>query len=142
MKRVIALSLAVAAIAFATNLDTIKAEPNLERRSKLALDNANAAVDASREAYSAGKIKQSKIALAEVRDSVDLCFDSLKATGKEARKSPKPFKRAELNIRELIRRLKSLENDFNVDDRDEILKTEQRLQEVHDELITRIMSKH
>ncbi len=141
MKRSIALGIALAAVMLASGLDSVKSEPNLEKRSKLALDNANAAVDAARQAYDAGHFKDSLSALNEVRDSVELSLASLNETHKDARRNPKAFKRAELEIRELVRRLKSLESDFGVEDRAEVLKTEQRLQEVHDELITRIMSK-
>ena len=141
MKLAVAIALVMAGALLASGLDAVKAERNPERRSKLALDNANSAIDAARDAYSAGHLKQSNAALAEVRESVELCLESLDATGKNARKSPKPFKHAELEIRGLVRRLKSLETDFSVEDRGEVLSTEQRLQEVHDELISRIMSK-
>jgi hypothetical protein len=142
VKRSIGLGMALVAVTLASGLDAVKSEPNLERRSRLALDNANSAIDTARQAYAAGQWKESFSALIEIRDSVDLCLASLNETHKDARKSPKAFKRAELEIRELVRRLKSLESDFGVDDRSEVLKTEQRLQEVHDELIARIMSKH
>ena len=142
MKRAVGLGIALVAVVLANGLDAVKSEPNLEKRSRLALDNANAAIDTAREAYAAGHLKESRDALVEVRDSVDLCLESLNETHKEARRSPKAFKHAEMEIRELIRRLKSLETDFSVEDRNEVFKTEQRLQEVHDELIARIMSKH
>lgn len=132
----------LAAAVLASGLDAVKSEPNLERRSRLALDHANTAVDSAREAYAAGRLKESLSALDEVREAVDLSLTSLNDTHKDARKNPKAFKRAEMEIRELVRRLKSLESDFSVEDRSEVLKTEQRLQDVHDELIARIMSKH
>lgn len=141
MKRSIVLALVVAAVAVASGLDRVKAEPNLEKRSRLALEYANSEIDAARQAYNSGEMKKSNAALAEVRESVDLCVQSLDETHKDARKNPKAFKRAEIDIQGLVRRLKSLEDDFSVDDRGEILKTEQRLQEVHDDLIARIMTK-
>jgi hypothetical protein len=135
------LALAFNAIALSSGLDAVKAEPNLEKRSKLALDNANAAIDAARNAYSSGDLNGSTAALEEVRESVNVCLAALNETHRDARKSPKAFKRAEMDIAGLVRRLRSLETDFSVDDRAEVHKTEQRLQEVHDELISRIMSK-
>jgi hypothetical protein len=137
----IVLSLAFASVSLASGLEAIKAETNLEKRSKLALEYANSQIDAARQAYSAGNLKGSTAALSQVCEGVNLSIDALDETHKDARRSPKAFKRAEVNIREMIRRLKSLEDDFSVDDRGEILKTEQRLQEVHDDLITRIMTK-
>ena len=86
-------------------------------------------------------MKASTAALTEVRDAVDLSVQALDDTHKDPRKSPKAFKRAEMDIREMMRRLQSLEDDFSVDDRGEIFRTEQHLQEVHDDLITRIMTK-
>lgn len=136
-----ALALVLIAAALGSELDAIKAEGNLEKRSRMALEYANSKIDQARQAYSAGDLKRSTAALAEIRDGVDLCIQALNETHKEARRSPKPFKRAEMEIREMIRRLKSLEDDFSVEDRGEVLKTEQHLQEVHDELITRIMTK-
>jgi hypothetical protein len=139
--RSIGLALVFTAIALSSRLDAVKSEPNLEKRSKLALDNAHAAIDAARQAYSSGDLQGSNAALDEVRESVNLCLAALNETHKEARKSPKAFKRAEMEIAGLVRRLKSLETDFSLDDRAEVQKTVQRLQEVHDELISRIMSK-
>jgi uncharacterized coiled-coil DUF342 family protein len=142
VKRSLLLGMAFVAVVLASGLDAVKSEPNPEKRARLALDNANSAIDSARQAYSSGDMKQSTEALNEIRTSVDLCLESLNATHKDARKSPKAFKRAEMDIRGLVRRLKSLETDFSVEDRAEVHKTEQRLQEVHDELIARIMSKH
>ncbi len=141
MKRAIGFGLAVVAVALASGLDNVKLEPNLEKRSRLALENANTAIDGARQAYTSGDFAHLTAELAQVRESVNVCLEALDATGKDARKSPKAFKRAELQIRELLRRLKSLDNDVSVEDRPEVQKTEQRLQEVHDELISRIMSK-
>lgn len=142
MKRTIGLGVAVATVLLASGLDAVRSEPNMEKRSRLALDHANGLIDQAREAYTRGETAQANAALAEVRESVNLCVDSLNATGKDARKSPKPFKRSEMDIRGLVRRLQSLEIDFSIDDRPEVAKTVQRLQEIHDELISRIMSKH
>jgi hypothetical protein len=138
----IGLGLLLVSVVLASGLDAVKSEPNLEKRSKLALENANSAIDTARQDYTAGHLKETLSALTEVSDSVDLCLASLNETHKDARKNPKAFKRAEMDIRELVRRLKSLESDFALDDRSEVLKIEQHLQEVHDDLIMRIMSKH
>ncbi len=92
----------------AFDLAAVKLEPNLERRSERAIDNASAAMDAARDAASAGDSAKTKIALDEVRDSVDLAYQSLVESGKSARRNPKFFKRAELKTRELMRRLEGL----------------------------------
>ena len=135
---VFAFSMAMAAGA---DLAAVKAEPNPERRAKLAIDHANEEVNAAGKAYSNGDARAAMAAVREIVESVDLCKASLEATGKDARKSPRPFKRAEMEIRELLRRLKTLENDFSVDDRPAVVEAEQHLQEVHADLIQQIMTK-
>lgn len=141
MTRTTILGLTLLAGAWAMDLATVKSEPNLEKRAKLAMDYASGQVGAAGTAYSNGDMKAARAAVAAIRESVDLCQASLKATGKDARKSPKAFKRAEMDIRELLRRLKSLETDFSVDDRPLIVDTEQYLVEIHDDLIQQIMTK-
>src|SRR5258708_13395813 len=78
----------------AFDLGSIKNEPNLEKRSELALDYANTALDQAREAYVAGDIAKTEAALGELRESVELAYQSLEGTGKDARRSPKSFKPA------------------------------------------------
>ena len=79
-------------------------------------------------------------ALEEVRESVNLSADSLDETHKHARNN-KYYKRAELKLRALLRRLSSFRDQVGVDDRKEIDSVHQRLQEVHDKLLAEIMSK-
>lgn len=126
-------------LAFA-DLSNVKTEPNLEKRSDLALDNANRAIDDARAAYQAGDAKKTDDDLAEVRQSVDLSLESLENSGKQARKS-KYFKRAEIKLRELLRRLSGFRDEMSVDDRKPLDDTAARLQEVHDRLLQEIMSK-
>src|SRR5579862_4283096 len=101
----------------AFDLAAVRTEPNLERRSDLALDNANAACDAARDAYNAGDAAKTETALDEVEASVDLAYQSLQETGKDARRNPKSFKRAELKTRQLLRRLEGLRDSFAAADR-------------------------
>ena len=60
------------------------AEPNLEKRSKLALENANAAYQAARSAYDTGDNEKVAAAAAEITESVDLAYTSLMKTGKDS----------------------------------------------------------
>ncbi len=118
----------------------MKAEPNLEKRSDLALLNADRAIDDARTDYQAGNVKKSEADLNQVRDLVDLSLESLEGTGKQPRNS-KYFKRAEIRIRELLRRLASFRDEMSVDDRKPLDDAAARLQEVHDRLLLEIMSK-
>lgn len=137
----LALILLLAFGAWADDLQTIRSEPNLERRSEKALAYANRAISDASEAYKAGKIDQVKALMSEAAESVELSFAALNGTGKNPRQSPKYFKRAELNVREMLRRLKGLETDFEVDDRPLVEAAETRIQRVHDELLNGIMTK-
>jgi hypothetical protein len=128
-------------LCLAFDLAAIKLEPNLERRSERALDNASAAMDAARDASSAGEPEKSKAALQELRDSVDLAYQSLVESGKSARRSPKFFKRAELKTRELMRRLEGLAQAVDSDDRAFVESVREQVSKVHDDLIQDIMQK-
>ena len=125
----------------AFDLAAIKLEPNLERRSERALDNASSAMDLARDASSAGDTEKLKAAVAEVRDSVDLAYQSLVDSGKSARRNPKFFKKAELKTRELMRRLQGLAQAVDADDRVFVESVHDRVSKVHDDLIQDIMQK-
>jgi len=123
----------------AAALDQARAEPNLEKRAKLALDNADAALKAAREAYRAGNMAETNARLGELGDSVDLAFMSLSDTGKNPRKSPKYFKHAEMETRELTRKLDDFQHEMSYTDRPSIDKVKARIQQVHDDLLTGLM---
>src|SRR5580704_4515361 len=128
-------------LCLAFDLTAIKLEPNLERRSERALDNASSAMDMARDASSAGEPEKVKAALEELRDSVDLAYQSLVDSGKSARRNPKFFKRAELKTRELMRRLEGLAQAIDSDDRPFVENVRDRVSKVHDDLIQDIMQK-
>jgi hypothetical protein len=139
--RSIGLILLSATSLFGSSLDAVRAEPNPEKRAKAALEYANASITEARKAYLDSDYKTALASLAQVGESADLVLESLDATGKNARRSPKPFKTAEKQINEMIRRLNGLETDFGIDDRPAVQAVVQRLHEIHDELIVRIMGK-
>ena len=101
----------------AADLSAVKAEPNLEKRSEKALVYANEVLAAMRAELDKNNVDKIKDHLRELEATVDLSLDSLKATGKNARRNPKYFKRAELRLRELQRRLETFRRDMSFDDR-------------------------
>jgi hypothetical protein len=121
------------------DLASVKAEPNLERRARRALENADQALKAAQEAYRNGDAKQTEAAFDELRESVVLANDSLKQTGKNPRRSPRHFKNAEIKTRALLRRLEDFRPQMSPDDRDCLDKAQAAIQKVHDELLTGIM---
>src|SRR5664280_740856 len=93
----IALALgASSARAASADLAPARAEANLEKRSKLALDNAEAALKTARAAYNKSDNAGAAAAVEELQQSVNLAQDSLKETGKNPRSHPKYFKQAEI----------------------------------------------
>jgi hypothetical protein len=128
-------------LALAFDLTSVTTEPNLEKRSERALDYANLALDAARDHYNAGDYDKSQNDFLEVRDSVELAYQSLSDTGKDPRKDPKFFKRAELRTRELLRRLEGIASGMSSLDRGALEKVRERISEVHDNLLNGIMTK-
>jgi len=122
------------------DLAQVRAEPNLEKRSELALDYANTAIDQAKKAYEEAT-PQFPEHIQEVRQAVELSYESLQNTGKAARRSPKYFKRAEMRIRSLLKRLDNLEQQVSVDDREPIQAARKRISEVHEQVLLDIMSK-
>lgn len=116
MSRLFATLLLSGALA-AADLAAVKAEPNLEKRSEKALVYAGEVLTAMRTELDQNDVEKIKDQLKEFQSAVDLSVDSLAATGKNARKNPKFFKRAELRLRELQRRLETFRRDLSFDDR-------------------------
>jgi len=115
------------------------AERDLGRRSKLALDNAEAALKAARAAYDLGDTEKVAAGIGEIVESVDLASDSLNKTGKNPRNSPKWFKQAEIQTRDLLKRLDTFQRDMSFSDRPMLDKAKNRVQEVHDSLLLGLM---
>jgi hypothetical protein len=134
----LAMGLAFAG-ALPAGLKEVLAEPNLERRSKLAMDNAEAAYQAARSTYDAGNMNVTTADLHEVQESVEVAYASLQGTGKDPRKSPKWFKRAEMETRDLLRRLESFQQAMSFEDRASVDPVKVKVQQVHDELLMGLM---
>jgi hypothetical protein len=141
MIRPLLLLTAAASMLSAFDLNSIRKEPNLEKRSELALGNAETALDRARDAYQKGNYADFKEALAEVSDSIELCKQSLDESGKNARKSPKYFKKAEIGIRKLSRRLDNLQVEVSVDDRPAVEPVVGRAHKLQEEILLAIMGK-
>jgi hypothetical protein len=142
MKLRLALPLMLAmALGLRADIPQIQAEPNLEKRSRLALDNADQALKLARESYDKSDLVNTAGLLAEVKASVELADASLKSTGKKPSRSPKAFKYAELKTSELLRRLETFAQDMNFADRPMIEPVKSTVQHVHDALLDAIMEK-
>lgn len=126
-------------LAFA-DLASVKTEPDLNRRSELALMNADEKIDAARQAYQAGDEAAEEHAIQEVADSVTLCYDSLEQTHGAPRKS-RYYKRAELKVSALMRRLSGFRDEVSFDFRPKVDAVLKKVSDIHDELLSDIMSR-
>lgn len=121
------------------DLKLVMAEPNLEKRSKLALDNASAALQAAREAYRNGEIDKVAPLAGEVQESVELAYASLQQTNKDPRRNPRWFKYAEKETRDLLRKLDNFQQNMSFGDRAALDKVKEKTQQVHDDLLMGLM---
>jgi hypothetical protein len=122
-------------------MDWVMAEQNLEKRSNRAVDYANHTLDLARKAYQEGDWPGTKAGLAEMTRAVQVCDDSLESSGKDGRRSPKWFKRAEISLRKLQRRLETFEFEASVDDRPPIAEAAKFVEEVQQRVLFNIMTK-
>jgi len=127
------------ASAWGGDLQQARAEPNLERRAKLALTNASSELEAARAAYEKDDTKAVSTAASEIQESVDLAYASLTDTHKDPRRSPKWFKYAEIQTRNLLRKLDTFQSDMSFQDRPMLDKVKQDIQQVHEKLLLGLM---
>jgi len=123
----------------ADDLARARAEPNLEKRARLALAESDAAMNAARSDYQHGDNARVSSDAATIVEAVDLAFLSLNQTGKDPRKSSRWFKYAEIQTRGLLRRLNALEQDMSFEDRPLVEKAKNEVQQVHDKLLMGLM---
>jgi hypothetical protein len=131
----------LAAGAVLADLDAVKAEPNLEKRAKKALENADAALSQAKLDYRNNEFEKSHAALEEVQESVDMAYESLLKTGKKPGNSPGQFKHAELKTRALLRQLEDFRHDMDVADHGALDKVKADVQKVHDDLLLGILER-
>jgi len=121
------------------DLASAKAEPNLGKRAMLALDNAADALTKAREAYAKGDNAGVAKLAKEIADSVEFAETTLNETGKNPRKSPKWFKRAEGFTRDLSRRLDAFQQSMDFADRSMLDAVKAKVQQVHDHLLMGVL---
>jgi len=123
------------------DLTEVKNEPNLEKRSERALENANTAIDEARKAYKSSDLGAFKSRIHEIEESAELSYQSLEDTGKAARRSPKFFKRAEMKMHSLAKRLEALGTEVSLEDRAAIDSVRKTLSDLEDKIVFEIMTK-
>jgi hypothetical protein len=124
-----------------TSLDQVKAEPNLEKRARAAIDFAVAAEKSAETAYATGELDPTVAQLKVVLESVELAKASLVASGRTPGRNPGPYKYAEQKSQELLIRLRDLEQRMDDEDRRSMTAMKVKVQEIHDEWFEGIMER-
>ena len=118
----------------------MKAEPDLNRRSELALVNADEKIDDARKAYKAGDEAAQQAAIAGSGRVGGRLLRALEQTRSEPRKS-KYYKHAELKVSALMRRLSGFRDEVRFEFRPQVEAVMKKLSDIHDQLISDIMSR-
>jgi hypothetical protein len=126
-------------LAFA-DIASVKTETDPNRRSELALVNAEEKIDEARQAYQAGNEGAEDAAIQEVAESVTLCYASLEQAHGEPRKS-RYYKHAELKVSAMMRRLSGFRDEVGLELRPRVEAALKKLSDIHDQLISDIMSR-
>lgn len=117
-------------------LAELEAERDPARRSDKALTFADAAFDNARGFYIKGEIKKGDAELENMTNALKECVGSLQA----ARKA-RFYKKAELKVAYLQRRMKGLVDDLSIQQRGWAEYTERKLDDIHDKLLEGVMRK-
>jgi hypothetical protein len=112
---------------------------SLEQQARQALDKADKALTEAKSANAGHDLEKVKALVQEMLNDLVLAEKALADTGKDARKRPKQFKYGETKTREMLKRIDSLENDMDIDDREQVAAAKVKVQEIHDEWLLGIM---
>ena len=77
----------------------------------------------------------------QIQEAVARAHQGRSATGKNPRKNPKHFKRAEIQTRNLVKQLRGLSRDLNYDEREVVESVMDRVSAINDQLLLAIMTK-
>jgi hypothetical protein len=117
----------------ALTMELAKQETNLEKRSDMALAVADLELDKCK--VSQPSPQELFASMTRVREAVDLSVASLRESGKNPRKNPKYFKRAEVKMRELRRKLEGIKAAADIDDRPKVATLVDHLSSIEDRLV-------
>jgi len=130
---VVALAASASAQAFLADL---KSEHDPGRRAELALSFADESFDSAKSLYQKGDIHQGDVALENMTSALNACVESLAAANKA-----KIYKKAELKVAILQRRLSGLTDALGVLERGWAEQTARKIEEIHEKLLEGVMRK-
>ncbi len=114
----------------------LSAEPNAGKRAEKALLVADSAFDSAHDLYAKGDVHNADAQLDDMTLALSECVHSLQSIHK-----PGLYKKAELKVSDLQRRLSGLLDNINLDERGWAEYTSRKLDEIHDKLLTGVMTK-
>ncbi|MBV9613590.1 MAG: hypothetical protein JO091_14035 [Acidobacteriaceae bacterium] len=117
-------------------LTELKGERDPGKRSELALMYAETAFDNARDLYSKGEVEKGDAQLEDMATALNECVGSLSVAHKA-----KFYKKAELKVAYLQRRMQGLLDDIALQQRGWAEQTQRRLEEIHDKLLDGAMRK-
>lgn len=123
------------------SLDEVKAEPNLEKRARAAIEFAAVAEKMAEAAYEKGDLDATGSNLKIMTEGVETAKASLEASGKTPGRNPGPYKFAEQKSHEILLRLGDLEDRMDEEERHIMAAAKARVQEIHDEWFEGIMER-
>jgi len=132
-------ALASPGAAVPADLDKARAERNLDRRARLAMENAALQLRAASAAEASGDLERMERALNEIGESVDLAYESLQATGRNPRNS-RQHKDFETRLRTLLRNLESFRQRLGFEQREQIAPLVEHLEKIHDQVVREILT--
>ena len=134
------LGLLAAALAVSASAQSFLAELNSEhdpaKRVEMALSFADESFDSAKTNYHKGDIHEGDVALDNMTRALNACVDSVAAANKA-----KFYKKAEMKVATLQRRLSGLLDDLSVTERGWADQTARRVEEIHSKLLDGVMRK-
>jgi hypothetical protein len=134
------LILLLAGAACAAELDTVKSEPDPNRRAELAVDAADHDLDSARQSWQGGDWTKAQSELDAMKKSAELADTSLEQTTRQPRNNHH-YKTVEMKLRTLIRRVDAFRLEVDYEQRDAVNDVETRLQELHDRILDAVMTR-
>ena len=140
MYRLVLLA-SIAVLMYAGIPAEILAEKAFDKRAELALKEADDEISRAAKTYSDGDMKAFQSHVEAVGELVEFTLKSLQDSGMRGGKRVKNFKRAEMKMRSLLRRLETLEIQVSADDRPSVERVQKVVSEAREHVLYDIMSK-
>ncbi len=138
--RAVQAGMLAAAFTLSASAQSFLAELKMERdpgkRAEMALSFADESFDSAKTNYHNGEIHQGDISLENMTKALNACVDSVAQANKA-----KFYKKAEMKVALLQRRLSGLMDDLSITERGWAEETARRVEEIHGKLLDGVMRK-